>query len=111
MFVPSLGWTLPGAEQLATLRESIRDRAVLWMLYEDGAGNRSERQVWPLGLFFWGPKATLAAWCTLREAFRSFRLDRIVALEPRPETFAPSPGRTLADFVRLVRQEHDAETG
>ena len=99
LFVPDVGWTLPGADQMEALRTAMRARRVVWLRYSDGTGCETERLVWPLGLFFWGPKATLAAWCELRSDFRSFRLDRILALEVRETAFEDVQGRTVGDFV------------
>ncbi len=41
----------------------------------------SKRVLYPLGLVYWGSKWTLAAWCTKRQDFRSFRIDRILELD------------------------------
>jgi predicted DNA-binding transcriptional regulator YafY len=35
----------------------------------------SKREVQPLGLFFWGERWLLAAWCERRDDYRCFRLD------------------------------------
>jgi predicted DNA-binding transcriptional regulator YafY len=60
----------------------------------------------PLGLFFWGDRWSLTAWCELREDFRSFRLDRIREMEQLRERFHDEPGRTLDDyFVRMGEHE------
>lgn len=80
-------------------RRAIRDRRVLEILYEDEGGQRSERRIRPLGLLFYGPKWLLAAWCELRRDFRTFRLDRVAAVQAADERFRPEPGRTLADFL------------
>lgn len=80
-------------------RRAIRDHLVLEILYEDDGQQRSERRVRPLGLLFYGEKWLLAAWCELREDFRSFRLDRVAAAQFTDERFRPEPGRTLADFL------------
>jgi predicted DNA-binding transcriptional regulator YafY len=36
--------------------------------------------IWPVGLAFYEGKQTIAAFCLLRHAFRSFRTDRINSL-------------------------------
>jgi predicted DNA-binding transcriptional regulator YafY len=59
----------------------------------------------PLGLYFWGQTWSLAAWCELRQDFRNFRLDRIMALTVLPERFADEPGQRLEDFVRKMQAE------
>ncbi|MCG6961892.1 MAG: YafY family transcriptional regulator [Acidobacteria bacterium] len=105
LYVPDIGWTLPGARQMAELREAIREQRKIQMKYIDLQERPSERIVWPLGLFFWGRKATLGAYCELREDFRSFRPDRIDSLEVLAETFVAEPGRTLQDYLRRASEQ------
>jgi predicted DNA-binding transcriptional regulator YafY len=105
LYVPDIGWTLPGARQMAELREAIREQRKIQMKYIDLQERPSERIVWPLGLFFWGRKATLGAYCELREDFRSFRPDRIDSLEFLAETFVAEPGRTLQDYLRRASEQ------
>lgn len=101
-------WVFPGDEALAaarhlpTLRRAIRLRERVVIHYIDGSGIPTERPVRPLILEFWGRVWTLASWCEVRAAFRSFRVDRIDSLTTWPgETFPDDPGTTLADWRRL----------
>ena len=87
---------------LQILREAVQARRCLTLDYRDAAGQSSQRRVRPLGCFFWGKVWTLAAWCETRQAFRSFRLDRMDALQPQAATFRDEAGKTLADFLRQV---------
>ncbi|MGC4079296.1 MAG: YafY family protein [Rubrivivax sp.] len=102
LFAPAPGLDDATRERLARLRAAVVERRVMRLDYADESGRASARRVRPLGCFFWGSVWTLAAWCELRGGFRSFRLDRIVALEATAERFAPEPGRTLADLLRAV---------
>jgi predicted DNA-binding transcriptional regulator YafY len=61
---------------------------------------KSERTVRPLSLAFFGPVWLMAAWCELREDFRTFRLDRIDDLEVGGERFKTERGKTLNDFLK-----------
>ena len=63
------------------IRQAIQQKKTLIVQYEDVTHQVSERELKPLGLLFWGSSWTLAAWCQLREDYRSFRLDRIAALK------------------------------
>jgi predicted DNA-binding transcriptional regulator YafY len=54
----------------------------------------------PLALSFYGPVWLLAAWCELRQDFRSFRLDRMAELDVLDERFPPERGKTLQDFLK-----------
>jgi predicted DNA-binding transcriptional regulator YafY len=69
------------------------------MKYANANGDQTERVVRPLGLFFWGRTWTLAAWCELRNDFRSFRLDRAIELARLEQTFEDETGKTLRDLL------------
>lgn len=93
---------------LTALREATEAKRKLKMGYLDLGGVKSERTVRPLACLFWGPVWTVAAWCELRNDFRSFRVDRIETLEGLEETFRDEPGKTLAD---MNRQREAQENG
>jgi predicted DNA-binding transcriptional regulator YafY len=54
------------------------------------------REVEPIGLYL-GRQWHLVGYCRLRQAFRDFRLDRMLALETTPEVFAARP-ETLQQY-------------
>jgi predicted DNA-binding transcriptional regulator YafY len=58
---------------------AIAAEQALRLDYTDGKGAATARTVWPIALEAGG---MLAAWCTLRQDFRHFRLDRMMAAEP-----------------------------
>jgi predicted DNA-binding transcriptional regulator YafY len=64
---------------LGVLRNAIRDERVLEIRYADEQGRTSERAIWPIALAYYEQKQIVAAWCTMRDDFRNFRIDRIVA--------------------------------
>lgn len=82
------------------MRRAIRERRRIELDYMDAEERRTTRGVRPLGLFFWGRIWTLAAWCELRQDFRSFRIDRIKAVTDLHETFEEENGKTLRDLLR-----------
>jgi predicted DNA-binding transcriptional regulator YafY len=84
---------------LDLVSEAIDSRHRLAIRYRSLQDQASSRTVRPLGLFYWGKVWTLTAWCELRVDFRSFRIDRIEAVE-QGEPFADEAGRTLADYFR-----------
>lgn len=100
LFAPPFGPDAATLQRLALLREAIEARRKLRLGYIDGEQRRSERCVRPLGCFCWNAVWTLAAFCERRQDFRSFRLDRIEALDLLDERFRDEPGRTLADLLR-----------
>jgi len=106
LFAPNyLGEPRPFAANLPALRSAILERRRVHFAYTRRDEAASERTVRPLGLFFWGYNWTLAAWCELRDDFRSFRVDRIARLALRDEPFEAEPGKTLDDFLERVRSD------
>ncbi|MBX3642770.1 MAG: YafY family transcriptional regulator [Rubrivivax sp.] len=102
LFAPDAGIAPEVRDALQAMRRAVLDRRKLRLQYVDEQGRASARVVRPLGCFFWGAVWTLAAWCELRQDFRSFRLDRVRAVEALDECFRDEPGRTLADLLRAV---------
>lgn len=98
MFAPDYE-AQPWGDKLDVVRKAINSRSKLQLKYESLEGDCSERQVWPLGLFFWGKVWTLAAWCELRRDYRSFRIDRISELALPGEQFAESEQVSLRAFL------------
>ena len=89
--------------RLRVLREAAEQRRKVRLAYLDLKGARSAaRIVRPLGCVYWGEVWTLAAWCESRADFRSFRVDRIDALEILDDRFRDEPGKTLAELLRAV---------
>ncbi len=64
---------------LGLVRQAMREERSLAIGYADESGSTSEREVWPVQLAYYEGKQVVAAWCTLRAAFRHFRTDRISA--------------------------------
>ncbi|WP_239031842.1 helix-turn-helix transcriptional regulator [Paroceanicella profunda] len=81
------------------LREACEARRKLACRYHALDGTETRRVIWPLGLIGWTGVWTLAAWCELRDDFRTFRFDRLLSLEPTGETFPDTPSRNLAAFL------------
>lgn len=77
-----LGGDADSDARMVVLREAIRDRRMVRFGYVRRDGEASQREVLPLGLYFWGRSWTLAAWDPMRGDYRSFRPDRMDGLQP-----------------------------
>jgi len=109
VYAPPVGLEPAVQATLQTLRESAQAHRKLQLHYRDATDALSQRTVRPLGCFYWGKVWTLGAWCESRNAFRSFRLDRMAqvqVLEGAQGRFADEPGKTLADYLRAVAPAH-----
>jgi len=93
---------------LGAMRDAVHRRCRVFLDYRDAVGTSTERIVWPLTLLYWGKTWTLGAWCELRQAFRSFRLDRIGDARPLSSTFPDEPGRRLEDYLACTEARPDA---
>lgn len=65
----------------ALFRASIMAQRKLAIAYTDADGAQSERTIWPIALGFMHEARVVVAWCEAREAYRTFRTDRITAAE------------------------------
>ncbi|MDZ7922121.1 YafY family protein [Rhodoferax sp.] len=105
VYAPPVGLEPAVQATLQTLREAAQVRCKVQVDYRDVNDQPSQRTLRPLGCFYWGKVWTLVAWCEARQDFRSFRLDRMERLEllqSAASRFADEPGKTLADYLRMV---------
>lgn len=88
------------SDTLASVREAATSKNKIRIDYEKEDGESSSRVLRPLGLFFWGRRWTLTAWCELRTDFRTFRLDRMKGFEVLEDTFIDDEGKSLRDYLK-----------
>ncbi|MDD9970522.1 MAG: YafY family protein [Myxococcales bacterium] len=105
LFAPTRHWAGVVTSDLSRLRHAISERRKLHLAYTRADGSKSARVVRPLGLYFWGDRWSLAAFCELRQAYRNFRPDRIQALKPLDETFDGLDGIHLEGFIRQMERD------
>ena len=91
------------------LRHAIKQCKILHIAYEDEKGQRTDREIYPLGLFYWGGKWTLGAWCVLRQAFRNFRTDRIQSLNDSKARFELTDKINLETYIQQQMQAGGCE--
>jgi predicted DNA-binding transcriptional regulator YafY len=66
---------------VAAIRAAIRKERKLRIEYRDENAVLTNRVIWPFALGFFERVRIVAAWCELRQGFRHFRTDRILALD------------------------------
>ena len=91
----------------ALLRRAIRDCRALVIDYRDPSGQETRREVLPIVLLYFVDGTVLAAWCTLRQAFRHFRIDRITACTPSTTAFIADAARLRRDWASQNPQQID----
>jgi predicted DNA-binding transcriptional regulator YafY len=112
LFGPPYRARREGSETLRTLRRSIGNERWATLGYVDGEGAKTERTVVPLGLYFWGREWLLAAYCLMRQDYRSFRVDRVASLadaEPNVACFPSGVEPSLPGYVQAMEQQRARE--
>jgi len=103
LLVPDFHINREQGGRFGEVRSALEGSRRVWIEYTDADGCTTEREIRPLGLFYWGGGWSVGAWCELRQDFRNFRLDRVRALRIAA-SFESEDGKTLADFLRCVRE-------
>ena len=104
LYAPNFHVDAAAMARFEAVRSAIGERRVLRLDYRDAQGRGSERQVWPIALYFWGGTWTLGAWCELRRDFRNFRLDRFVTLQVCEQEFPDEPDRRFDDYMKRMTE-------
>lgn len=94
LFVIPRSGEAPEDKVLGTLRRALREERQVWLAYRDKADTLSERTIYPVALGYFDHHQTLVAWCTLRQDYRSFRIDGMASVDLL-EVSLPEPRRTL----------------
>lgn len=105
LFAPSFPSTEAMAAHLGILRRGISESRLIHFRYQREDGEPSEREARPLGLYFWGNKWTLAAWCELRSDYRSFRPDRMEDVHLVDRSFDAENGPNLGGFLARMNDD------
>lgn len=82
---------------VSTLRRACWDEFEVAFAYSDAHGVNTHRTVKPLGITFMDRSNCLLAFCTLRQDFRAFRLDRMQDLQVTQQSFRPHRVPLLRD--------------
>lgn len=100
-------------EALVTLSEAALSQQRVYMHYRTQDGRDSERDFDAYGLAFFGGCWYVIGKCHLRGGMRSFRLDRIVRVEGRPQSFTRPPNfdalAHLRQSLATMQRAHPVE--
>jgi predicted DNA-binding transcriptional regulator YafY len=96
----------PDAIDLGIARSWIREGRKIRIDYRDERGAVSDRVIWPVIIGFFDQARVIAAWCELRQDFRHFRTDRIVAAQFLDEHYPARPGELRSRWKRGLAQRH-----
>jgi predicted DNA-binding transcriptional regulator YafY len=87
------------------LRTAIREEHKLLLRYIDVGETETRRTIWPIALAYYDRKRLLIGWCEMREAFRSFRTDRIAESHSLPDRYPKRRRFLMADWRKEMKKE------
>jgi len=84
------------AEDLSHLRDAIRRERKLEVRCRDSSQRESTRVIWPFAIGYFTTGRVLVGWCELREDYRHFGTDRLLAARALEDRYP----RRRADMLR-----------
>ncbi len=101
----------PATFDMTAIRDGCWREEAVAIRYADEAGAITARTILPLSIVYLENKMTVLAWCCLREAFRMFRADRIMAAALAGTSFRPRRVTLLRSYVAELRRRGSERTG
>jgi predicted DNA-binding transcriptional regulator YafY len=101
---PSQAAAVDGLDIVLT-RSWIRSGRKIRIHYRDEQSRETERTIWPTIIGYAETVRVLAAWCELRQDFRHFRTDRIVAAEFLEEPYGCRPRELRARWRIFMKAD------
>ncbi len=89
----------------ALIRRAARQEQKVLIRYRDQDGLATERVIWPLAITYLDTSDLVIAWCELRNDYRTFRLDRLRAVEATGASFRPKRVPLLRRFMETLEEE------
>ena len=77
----------PDRVDVAQLRGAIREGRKVAITYRSEEGHETNRTIWPIAVAYFDAQRLIIGWCELRRAFRSFRTDRMLAMDVLEEKY------------------------
>lgn len=88
---------------LNAIRQACWQEEALVIRYADKGHAVTERTILPLAIVYTDRVLTVLAWCCLREAFRMFRVERIIDLTAPGTSFRPRRAALLRTYLAELR--------
>lgn len=94
---------------IEALRDATRNERVISIDYADVEDNRTQRDIQPLAIVFFDRSLVVMAWCELRSDYRSFRIDRIIAMTVTDRSFRPRRVSMLREYLDRVERSYPGD--
>jgi predicted DNA-binding transcriptional regulator YafY len=111
LWAASAAWNQEQEPLLSVVRESMRTEKALHISYADESGKLTERPIWPVTLAYYEEKQIIGAWCTMRQDFRNFRVDRVQTATPGEERFGRRRVVLMQEWEAIWRSRTRPDSG
>ena len=98
----------PAPAHLSLIRQAAWDERALDIHYLDIADVSTQRRILPLAVVFLDRSLMCLAYCTLRQDFRRFHLNRMDKITLSEQSFRPRRVPLLREFLAKIRNETSA---
>jgi len=93
---------IPDFEYLSELQDSISSKNIIEIEYKNNQEENSRRRIEPIGLIFYAFSWHLISWCHLREAYRDFKVSRILKIRPTGLPFTKSEHMEVKEYMKML---------
>ncbi len=88
----------------ALLRQAIRERLKLRLVYQDQRGTVTDRIIWPLFIAYLDDSRMIVAWCETRQDYRHFRTDRVSSMAVSEGKYPKRRSILVRDWEVLIEK-------
>ena len=92
---------------LTDIQKAMVGRKVLKLEYHSTREEETEREVEPIGMFFYSGAWHLIAWCRMRNDYRDFRADRIKSMGETGAVFDRRTLISLQEYIHNYMKSHE----
>jgi len=85
---------------LTEIQRAVAKHEVLKLSYSNAVNETTEREVEPVGIYYYSLSWHLIAWCRMRKTYRNFRSDRIRSLVNTGQKFEPRSTLSLEEYFK-----------
>ena len=93
----------PAPAHIDLLRQASWEECAVDLTYEDQNGGVTQRRIWPLAIVWFDHALMCLAFCTMRQDFRRFHLERMSGVALTNMSFRPRRVSLLRDYIAKVR--------
>lgn len=91
-------------------RLAIRDHCKLVIHYKDAQKQETTRTIWPFGISFFDDACIIMAFCEERNAYRHFRIDRLIDVQKLDERIPRQKSALMKEWQHYIELSLEALT-